>query len=103
MLECYTFLAALAQHTERIRLGALVTGNTYRNPTLLAKVVTALDVVSRGRAQLGIGAGWFKLDHDFLGHEFINSPAPVGRLARTCRASGTCPSASACSARPSHR
>jgi F420-dependent oxidoreductase-like protein len=70
MLECYTLLAALAQHTSRVRLSALVTGNTYRHPTLLAKVVTTLDVVSGGRAQLGIGAGWYELEHDSLGFEF---------------------------------
>ncbi|MCW2525615.1 MAG: putative F420-dependent oxidoreductase [Pseudonocardiales bacterium] len=70
MIECYTLLSALAQHTDRVRLGALVTGNTYRHPSLLAKTVTALDVVSDGRAQLGIGAGWFELEHDSLGFEF---------------------------------
>uniref|UniRef100_UPI003D90557F LLM class F420-dependent oxidoreductase n=1 Tax=Gordonia sp. B7-2 TaxID=3420932 RepID=UPI003D90557F len=70
MVECYTLLSALAQHTSRARLSALVTGNTYRNPTLLAKTVTALDVVSEERAQLGIGAGWFELEHDALGFEF---------------------------------
>ena len=70
MLECYTLLAALSQHTSRVRLGALVTGNTYRNPALLAKTVTALDVVSGGRAQLGIGAGWFELEHTALGFAF---------------------------------
>lgn len=70
MIECYTLLAALAQHTSRVRLSALVTGNTYRNPTLLAKEVTALDLVSGGRAQLGIGAGWFELEHDSLGYPF---------------------------------
>jgi F420-dependent oxidoreductase-like protein len=70
MIECYTLLAALAQHTSRVRLSALVTGNTYRNPSLLAKTVTALDVVSGGRAQLGIGAGWFELEHHSLGFEF---------------------------------
>lgn len=70
MLECYTTLGALARETSKVRLGALVTGNTYRNPTLLAKVLTALDVVSGGRAQLGIGAGWFELEHDALGFEF---------------------------------
>ncbi len=70
MIECYTLLSALAQHTQRVRLSALVTGNTYRNPTLLAKTVTALDVVSGGRAQLGIGAGWFELEHRSLGYEF---------------------------------
>jgi F420-dependent oxidoreductase-like protein len=70
MLECYTLLSALAQHTRRVRLSALVTGNSYRNPALLAKEVTTLDHVSGGRAQLGIGAGWFELEHDSLGFEF---------------------------------
>ena len=70
MIECYTLLSALAQHTSTVRLSALVTGNTYRSPALLAKTVTALDVVSGGRAQLGIGAGWFQEEHDSLGFEF---------------------------------
>lgn len=70
MLECYTLLSALAQHTQVVRLSALVTGNTYRNPALLAKEVTTLDHVSGGRAQLGIGAGWFELEHNTLGFEF---------------------------------
>lgn len=71
MLECYTLLSALAQHTSTARLSALVTGNTYRNPTLLAKTLTTLDVVSGGRAQLGIGAGWFEHEHQSLGFEFL--------------------------------
>lgn len=70
MLEAYTALGALATATERLQLGTLVTGNTYRNPTLLAKCVTTLDVVSQGRAILGIGAGWFELEHEQLGFEF---------------------------------
>lgn len=70
MLECYTLLGALAQHTSRVRLGALVTGNTYRNPAILAKSITTLDHVSGGRAQLGIGSGWFELEHDSFGIEF---------------------------------
>jgi F420-dependent oxidoreductase-like protein len=70
MLECYTTLAALASATSTIRLSALVTGNTYRNPALLAKTVTTLDVVSAGRSILGIGAGWFQAEHDSLGFEF---------------------------------
>ncbi|MGB8389321.1 LLM class F420-dependent oxidoreductase [Mycobacterium sp.] len=70
MLEAYTALGALATATERVQLGTLVTGNTYRNPTLLAKIITTLDVVSQGRAILGIGAGWFQLEHDQLGFEF---------------------------------
>ncbi|KLO27639.1 oxidoreductase [Mycolicibacter heraklionensis] len=70
MLEAYTTLGALATATERVQLGALVTGNTYRNPALLAKIITTLDVVSSGRAVLGIGTGWFELEHDQLGYEF---------------------------------
>ncbi|OBH23186.1 LLM class F420-dependent oxidoreductase [Mycobacterium sp. E342] len=70
MLEAYTALGALATATERVQLGTLVTGNTYRNPALLAKTITTLDVVSQGRAVLGIGAGWFELEHDQLGFEF---------------------------------
>ncbi len=70
MLEAYTALGALATATERVQLGTLVTGNTYRNPALLAKTITTLDVVSQGRAILGIGAGWFELEHDQLGFEF---------------------------------
>jgi F420-dependent oxidoreductase-like protein len=70
MLECYTLLAALARETSRVRLSALVTGNTYRNPAVLAKTVTALDIVSNGRGQLGIGAGWFELEHHAFGIEF---------------------------------
>ncbi|MEC3913902.1 LLM class F420-dependent oxidoreductase [Nocardia sp. CDC160] len=70
MLEAYTALSGLAASTERIQLSALVTGNTYRNPALTAKTVTTLDVVSRGRAVLGIGAGWFELEHQAYGFDF---------------------------------
>ncbi|WP_197377403.1 LLM class F420-dependent oxidoreductase [Mycolicibacterium baixiangningiae] len=70
MLEAYTALGALATATERVQLGTLVTGITYRNPTLLAKEITTLDVISAGRAILGIGTGWFELEHDSLGFEF---------------------------------
>jgi F420-dependent oxidoreductase-like protein len=70
MLEAYTALGALAAATEKVQLGTLVTGNTYRNPTLLAKAITTLDVISAGRAILGIGTGWFELEHDSLGYEF---------------------------------
>ncbi len=70
MLECYTLLAALAQHTSTVRLSSLVTGNTYRNPAVLAKIITTLDHVSAGRATLGIGAGWFEMEHDAFGIPF---------------------------------
>lgn len=70
MLECYTLLAALARETSRVRLGSLVSGNTYRNPAVLGKTITALDIVSEGRALLGIGAGWYELEHNSFGIEF---------------------------------
>jgi F420-dependent oxidoreductase-like protein len=70
MLESYTALGGLATATERVQLGTLVTGNTYRNPALLAKIITTLDMVSQGRAILGIGTGWFELEHESLGFEF---------------------------------
>jgi F420-dependent oxidoreductase-like protein len=70
MLESYTTLGALASATSMIQLSTLVTGNTYRNPAHLAKAVTTLDVVSKGRAILGIGAGWFEREHYDYGFEF---------------------------------
>jgi len=70
MLEAYTTLAGIAASTSTIQLSALVTGNTYRNPALTAKTVTTLDMVSKGRAILGIGAGWFEREHHDYGFEF---------------------------------
>ena len=70
MLESYTALAGIAGATETVQLSALVTGNTYRNPPMLAKTVTTLDVVSGGRAVLAIGAGWFELEHQQFGYDF---------------------------------
>ncbi len=70
MLECYSVLSALAARTSTVRLSALVSGNTYRNPAMLAKVITSLDIISKGRAICGIGCGWFELEHDSLGFDF---------------------------------
>ena len=70
MLEAYTLLGGLASATSTVQLSTLVTGNTYRNPAMLAKTVTTLDVVSKGRAILGIGAGWFEREHHDMGYEF---------------------------------
>jgi F420-dependent oxidoreductase-like protein len=70
MFEAYTLLGGLAARTTTARLGAMVTGVTYRNPALLAKQVTALDVISGGRAVLGIGAAWFDAEHEGLGFDF---------------------------------
>jgi F420-dependent oxidoreductase-like protein len=70
MFEAYTLLGALAARTQRVKLGTLVTGVTYRNPAILAKIVTALDVISGGRAFLGVGAAWFDVEHEALGVDF---------------------------------
>jgi F420-dependent oxidoreductase-like protein len=70
MLEGYTLLAALAARTARVNLGTMVTGVTYRNPAYLAKLVTTLDIVSSGRAILGIGAAWNDEEHRGYGYEF---------------------------------
>src|SRR5215203_899130 len=70
MFEAYTLLGALAARTKTVKLGTLVTGVTYRNPAILAKIVTTLDVISRGRAFLGIGAAWFDVEHEALGVDF---------------------------------
>src|SRR3954453_22305795 len=70
MLEGYTALGFVAGCTERLRLRLLVTGVTYRHPGLLAKTITTLDVVSAGRAELGIGAAWYEREHRGLGVPF---------------------------------
>jgi F420-dependent oxidoreductase-like protein len=70
MLEAYTLLGAIAARTSRMKLGAMVTGVTYRNPAFLAKVVTTLDIVSSGRAILGIGAAWNEEESRAYGYEW---------------------------------
>ena len=79
VFEAWTTLAALARETTRIRLGQLVTGNGYRNPALLAKMASTLDVIAAGRFTFGIGAGWFGPEYEAFGYDF---PAPKERLAR---------------------
>ena len=79
MIEAYTLLGLLAGMTERVRLGALVTGVTYRNPAMLAKQITSLDILSGGRAIAGIGAAWHDIEHHALGFDF---PPLKERFAR---------------------
>lgn len=83
MLEGYTSLGYLAATTQRMDLGLLVTGVTYRHPGLLAKTVTTLDVLSRGRAQLGIGAAWYEREHHGLGVPFPPVAERFERLEET--------------------
>jgi F420-dependent oxidoreductase-like protein len=80
MLEGYTALGFVAGRTERLRLRLLVTGVTYRHPGLLAKTVTTLDVVSGGRAELGIGAAWYEREHRGLGVPFPPTAERFERL-----------------------
>jgi F420-dependent oxidoreductase-like protein len=89
ILEAYTLLAALAARTDRVQLGTLVTGVTYRNPALLAKMVTTLDVISHGRAILGIGAAWYDVEHVGYGFAFPGAGERLDRLeeaVQICRA-----------------
>lgn len=78
--EAWTLLAAMAAITSRIRLGTLVTGVTYRHPSVLATEAVTVDHVSRGRLEFAIGAAWFDGEHDELGIEFPSNGARIERL-----------------------
>ena len=78
-LEGWTALSALAMVTQKVRIGVMVTGNTYRHPAVLAKMATTLDIISQGRLILGLGAGWFALEHQTFG---ISFPPVAERLRR---------------------
>lgn len=78
--EAWTLLASLATQTQRIRIGVLVTGNTYRNPALLAKMAATVDEISRGRLELGIGAGWYRKEHFAYGFHFGSERERAERL-----------------------
>ncbi|MBH0775469.1 TIGR03560 family F420-dependent LLM class oxidoreductase [Nocardia bovistercoris] len=84
-LEAYTALGGLAAATATVKLSTLVTGNTYRNPALLAKMITTLDVMSGGRAVLGLGAGWLELEHKSYGFEFGSVSDRFDRLDEALR------------------
>jgi len=89
MLEAYSLLSAVAARTTSAALGTMVTGVTYRNPALLAKIVTTLDVISSGRAILGIGAAWNDDEHAGYGYDFPTAKERLDRLEEAlqiCRA-----------------
>jgi len=88
MLEGYTTLGFVAGQTQRMALGLLVTGVTYRHPGLLAKIVTTLDVLSGGRAMLGLGAAWYEREHRGLGVPFPPVSERFERLEETLQICG---------------
>ncbi len=85
MLECWTGLAALAVATKRIRVGTIVSGNTYRHPALVAKMAANVDHISGGRHICGMGAGWQENEHEAYGMEFYTVGERLARLDEACR------------------
>jgi F420-dependent oxidoreductase-like protein len=85
MLEGYSALSFAAAHTSRMKLGTMVTGNTYRNPGVLIKTVSTLDVLSGGRSYFGVGAGWFEQEHLGFGVRFGTWTERFQKLEETLR------------------
>lgn len=83
-LEGWSLLAALAARTERLRLGLMVTGNTYRHPAVLANIGATVDVISHGRLDFGIGAGWNEREHNMYGMELYSPGERIRRLGEAC-------------------
>lgn len=83
VFECWTTMAAISQRTSRIRLGQMVGCNSYRNPGLLAKITSTIDVISGGRLEWGIGAGWYENEYRGYGFEFPKPSARIGMLRET--------------------
>jgi F420-dependent oxidoreductase-like protein len=83
-LEGWTLLGALAARTERLRLGLMVTGNIYRHPAVLANMATTVDIISQGRLDFGIGAGWNELECSMYGIELYSTGERIRRLGEAC-------------------
>lgn len=80
IFECFTILSAIAAITSRIKIAQIVTCNSYRNPALLAKMISTLDVISKGRIELGIGAGWYDKEYTAYGYEFSSDIVRINQL-----------------------
>ena len=83
VFECWTTIAAISQRTSRIRLGQMVGCNSYRNPGLLAKITSTVDVISGGRLDWGVGAGWYESEYKGYGYEFAKPSDRIGMLRET--------------------
>ncbi|GCE25047.1 LLM class F420-dependent oxidoreductase [Dictyobacter alpinus] len=83
--ECWTSTAALARDTKRVRIGQMVTCNGYRNPALLAKMASTVDVLSHGRLNFGIGAGWYEHEYNAYGYDFPDGPTRLRQLRDALR------------------
>ena len=83
VFECWTTIAAISQRTSRIRLGQMVGCNSYRNPALLAKITSTVDVISGGRLDWGIGAGWYENEYRSYGYDFPEPKDRIGMLRET--------------------
>ena len=83
-LEGWTLMTALAARTERLRIGAMVLGNTYRHPAVLANMAATLDIISNGRLDMGIGAGWNELEHNAYGIPMYTTGERIRRLGEAC-------------------
>lgn len=80
VFECWSTIAAISQRTSRIRLGQMVGCNSYRNPALLAKITSTIDVMSGGRLEWGIGAGWYENEYRAYGYDFPKPKDRIGML-----------------------
>jgi F420-dependent oxidoreductase-like protein len=78
--ECFTLLSSIAAITSKVKLGQVVTCNSYRNPALLAKMLSTLDIISNGRIELGIGAGWHEEEYRQYGYDFPTTPVRIEQL-----------------------
>jgi F420-dependent oxidoreductase-like protein len=85
VFEAWTMLGAMAEATARVRIGCMVTGNTYRHPAVLAKMAVTVDHLSGGRLEFGLGAAWAELEHTMLDLEFGTAGGRIARLEEACR------------------
>src|SRR5438270_11926932 len=85
VLECWSVLSGLAASVPRVRIGAMVTGNTYRHPAVLAKMAATVDHISGGRLVLGLGAGWQENEHRHYGVSLGTAGERLGRLEEACQ------------------